>query len=77
MITLFMMLNQDFTCSVCGKEYKDSEPNSGKQTCSRCGKFWKLCPECRAKYNRHCPSCGGATDDPWTHANGKPKDILY
>ena len=73
----FMTVNNHYTCTNCGKEYKDMTPNEGSITCSKCGRHWELCPECRAKYGTTCPACGGRCSTPWTNADGSYNGMLH
>ena len=70
-------VNPYYTCTKCGKTYKDDTPNNGSITCSRCGKHWELCYECREMYGVTCPACGGRCSTPWTNPDGSRNNMLY
>ena len=74
---MIMLTNWKYTCSVCGNQYKDTTPNDGTITCSRCGKRWDLCPKCRETYGTTCPNCGGRCSTPWTNADGSYNGLIY
>lgn len=68
---MLIVCNTPIECDNCKKQFKPFTMQEAQYHCEKCGKLYKLCPNC-AK-NTKC-SCGSRLSDAW-HIGGRT--VIY